>query len=68
MDILTIKEVYMADITMCQSLKCRKRDYCYRHKATPERSQNYFVTDPSDPEDGCEYFWDMRPERKKEDE
>ena len=58
----------MADITMCQSITCNKRDYCYRHRAVPDRFQIFFAEDPSDPENGCEYFWDMRPEERKEDE
>ena len=58
----------MADITMCQSITCDKRDHCYRHKAIPDRFQSYFAKDQSDPEHGCEYFWDMRPEERKEDE
>lgn len=58
----------MADITMCQSITCDKRDHCYRHRAIPDRFQSYFAKDPSDPEHGCEYFWDMRPEERKEDE
>ena len=61
MDTHTIKERYMADITMCQSKTCKKRGYCYRYKAVPDRFQSYFTDDPSDPKDGCDFFWDMRP-------
>jgi len=62
-----IEEVGMAGMSMCQSKTCKKRYYCYRYKAVPDRLQGYSVDDPSDPKDGCDFFWDMRPSEEKND-
>ena len=49
----------MADITMCMTTNCPKKDNCYRCKAIPDKLQSY-----ADFTDVCykndyEYFWDM---------
>lgn len=49
----------MADITMCFGQGCKKKEQCYRFKATPdERRQSYFVGKP-DMKENCSYFWPL---------
>ena len=50
----------MADITMCEDVKCPQRDKCYRFTApVTELRQSYFLTSPRVAEsDDCNQFWD----------
>ena len=47
-----------ADITMCQAIKCHKKENCYRYKARiTELGQAYFIEEPKQP---CEYYWKFK--------
>lgn len=50
----------MADITMCQGIKCPLKEHCYRHTALVNpHYQSFFVETPF--KDGqCEYLIDTR--------
>lgn len=55
----------MADITMCSGElgygeMCPMRGNCYRHTATANEWQSYFVLVPYNPAGfpKCEYYWD----------
>ena len=48
------------DITMCTSIDCPMRNWCYRHTATPSKwFQGYFKDPPysSSNPTYCDYFW-----------
>ena len=50
----------MPDITMCTSIDCPMRTWCYRYTATPaEWFQGYFTEAPYDNNNPtyCDYFW-----------
>jgi len=49
----------MPDISLCDGMKCPKKESCYRYTATPnEYRQSYFGAPPYDPHTGkCEYYW-----------
>lgn len=53
----------MADITMCDGIKCPLKEDCYRFKAIPnEYRQSMFMETPfgKEKEGWCKYFSDMR--------
>lgn len=57
----------MADITMCDDKKCKRKDTCYRFTAKPSTHwQSYFWETPRK-DDKCNMYWDnLRLEEKSE--
>lgn len=51
----------MADITMCTGENCPVKNKCYRHTASPNVRQAYFLFPPFR-EGKCEMFWGEQSE------
>lgn len=49
----------MLDITMCNGEHCPLKESCYRHKATPDHYQSYFVDIPLKEDGTCEHFMEI---------
>jgi hypothetical protein len=55
-----LKEITMADITMCKGNYCELSNTCYRYKAEPsEYRQSYFVKEPNVTSYQCDYYWEV---------
>lgn len=50
----------MADISMCQNVKCKDRDSCYRFTATPNPYWQSYILLPSKNKNECEFYWDNK--------
>ena len=54
----------MLDITMCNGEHCPLKESCYRHKATPDHYQSYFVDIPLKEDGTCEHFMEIWKPKK----
>jgi len=58
----------LSDLTQCQSIKCIKRNQCYRVLATPSDPQTYALFEQVCTElNDYKYFWQARKEFIKEE-
>ena len=49
----------MPDITMCNTIKCKKWNTCYRAQAYPDKYQSVSDFDADTKKKPCEYYWPL---------
>jgi hypothetical protein len=54
----------MADISMCKSTTCTKRESCHRFTAEPNPFMQSYGGFSQDENAECKYYWDNKPQEK----